>query len=156
MAGALGRISEMDIASMPPRSVLPVVDEMNATFWYSGRDGVLKLSRCQACGLWIHPASAICRRCLSRDIRPEAVSGRGTVATYTINRQPWVPDLTEPYIVALIELAEQDVLRLMSNVVNCPVESVYIGMPVEVVFLQQEDVWLPLFEPVKMSRRVAR
>ena len=142
----------MDAASQPPRTVLPVVDSSNEAFWLSGRDGVLKITHCQACGLWIHPSSAICRRCLSRDVRPDPVSGRGTVATYTINRQAWVPDLTEPYVVAIIELAEQKALHLVSNVVNCPVESVHIGMPVRVTFLQQEDVWLPLFEPLPASR----
>ena len=35
----------------------------------------------------------------------------------------------------------------MTNIVNCPVERVEIGMPVQVVFEQHDDVWFPLFEP---------
>ena len=42
---------------------------------------------------------------------------------------------------------EQPGLRLMTNIVSCPVESVRIGMRVRVVFEQREDVWIPLFEP---------
>ena len=44
-------------------------------------------------------------------------------------------------------IAEQDDLRLATNIVNCEPAGVTIGMPVRVVFEQREDVWLPLFEP---------
>ena len=37
--------------------------------------------------------------------------------------------------------------RLLSNVVDCAVGAVQIGMPVQVKFEQHEDVWLPLFAP---------
>jgi uncharacterized OB-fold protein len=76
-----------------------------------------------------------------------AVSGKGRVATYTINHKQWVPDLPVPYVLALVELAEQSDVRLPTNIVNCAPESVYIGMPVRVLFEQAEDLWIPLFEP---------
>ena len=44
-------------------------------------------------------------------------------------------------------LDEQDGLRLTSNLVNCPVDDVHIGMPVRVTFEQHDLVWFPLFEP---------
>jgi uncharacterized protein len=39
---------------------------------------------------------------------------------------------------------------LTTNIVNCPVDDVYIGMPVRVTFEAHpaEDIWLPMFEPV--------
>jgi uncharacterized OB-fold protein len=36
----------------------------------------------------------------------------------------------------------------MTNIVNCEPDEVSIGMPVQVVFEQHDDVWIPLFEPV--------
>jgi hypothetical protein len=75
------------------------------------------------------------------------VSGRATVATYTVNHQPWYPGLDPPYVVAIVEIEEQDDLRLMTNVVNCDVEEVRIGLPVQVLFEHHDDVWIPLFEP---------
>ncbi|MNZ23844.1 hypothetical protein D3C78_409730 [compost metagenome] len=51
-----------------------------------------------------------------------------------------------PYVVAIIELAEQEGLRFVSNVVGMDPQRVYIDMPVRVSFLNVEDVWLPLFE----------
>jgi len=69
------------------------------------------------------------------------------VATYTINHQPWYPGLDPPYVVAIVEIEEQPDVRLMTNVVNCEVEKVHVGMPVQVKFEQHDDVWIPLFEP---------
>lgn len=66
--------------------------------------------------------------------------------TFTINRQAWTPELAEPYVVAIIELAEQANLRLLSNIVGCDPNEVAIDMPVSVTFAQLEDVWIPLFE----------
>ena len=90
----------------------------------------------------------ICRSCLSRDLATEAVSGRATVAAFTINHQQWSPSATtERYVIAIVELPEQEGLRQTTNIVNCPVEDVYIGMPVRVVFEPLDDVAVPLFEP---------
>lgn len=80
------------------------------------------------------------------NVAPEPTSGRGRVATFTVNHQAWKPELTEHYVVAIIELDDQPGLRLFSNVVGMPPEQVRIDMPVQVRFEQHEDVWLPLFE----------
>jgi hypothetical protein len=53
-----------------------------------------------------------------------------------------------PYVVAIVELPEQSGLRLTTNIVNCQPDQVRIGMAVAVTFCEQEDVFLPLFEPV--------
>lgn len=126
---------------------LPALTRDTAPFWQGGERGLLNIHRCAACERWFHPPSPICPRCNSFDVAPQPVSGRGTVATYTINHQPWTAELAAPYVVAIIELAEQAGLRLLSNVVDCEPERVHIGMPVRVRFEQQEDVWLPLFVP---------
>jgi uncharacterized OB-fold protein len=126
---------------------LPLVTPENAHFWQGGAQGALMISHCGACGLWIHPTAPICRRCLSTDVKPEPVSGKAQVASFTINHQPWLPGLATPYVVAVVELVEQEGLRLMTNILNTPPGEVRIGMPVRVVFEQHDDVWLPLFEP---------
>lgn len=74
------------------------------------------------------------------------MSGRGTVASFTVNHQAWVPDLPVPYVVAIVELAEQPGLRFVSNIVGVTPDEVHIDMPVRVTFEQVEDVWLPLFK----------
>lgn len=89
----------------------------------------------------------MCPRCHGREISPAAVSGRGVIATFTINRHPWEIGLTDPYVIAIVSLVEQSGLNLTTNIIGCPPEAVTIGMEVVAFFEQQEDVWLPLFVP---------
>ena len=130
-----------------PFRVLPQVVAGNEHFWTGGAQGELRLLRCAACRHWIHPPAPICPRCLSRDVRPEAASGRARLATYTVNHQPWIPGFPPPYVIAIVELEEQPGLRLTTNVVDCAVPELRIGMPLRVVFEQHDDVWIPLFAP---------
>ena len=67
--------------------------------------------------------------------------------TFTINRHAWQAGLEAPFVVAIVEMEEQEGLRLTTNIVNCSVEDVFIGQSVKVLFDHREDVWLPLFEP---------
>jgi uncharacterized OB-fold protein len=132
-----------------PFRLLPRVTAANEHFWRSGREGELRFLRCMPCGTWIHPPSPRCPGCLSKDVAPQAVAGLGTVHSYTLNHQPWVPSPDHPYVIAVVELDEQPGLRLMTNVIHCPAESVHIGQRVRVVFENHgDDVWFPLFEPV--------
>ena len=132
---------------MASNLTMPVVDPSETHFWCGGKDGKLLISRCQSCSQYIHPTGPICPACLSRDIKPEAVSGRATLSTFTINYQQWLPDLDVPYVVAIVELEEQPSVRLMTNIVGCDPASVHIGMKVRVNFKQVDEIYLPLFEP---------
>lgn len=128
--------------------VLPRLDDDNTFFWTSGADGTLRFLRCTTCGYFVHPPSPICPDCLTRTLVPHAVSGRATVASFTVNHQPWMPTFDGPYVIALVEIDEQPSVRLMTNIVDCDVDEVHVGMPVEVTFEHNDDVWLPLFRPV--------
>ncbi len=134
-----------------PFRILPELTDRNRHFWQGGREGRLVLLRCQSCGYFLHPPTPVCPRDRSKNLAPEAVSGRATVASFTVNHHPWVPGVDLPYVVAIVELPEQAGLRLTTNVVRCDPESVTIGMEVTVVFEHHRDangdVWLPLFAP---------
>ncbi|MFC4944276.1 Zn-ribbon domain-containing OB-fold protein [Pseudonocardia sp. GCM10023141] len=132
-----------------PLRVPPLIGVVNERFWTGGRDGELLIQHCGACGWWNHPPSRRCRRCLAVDPKPEPVAGRGVVASFTINHQQWSPRAApDPYVIALVDLDEQLGLRLLTNIVNCPVRDVAIGQRVRVVFELLDDVAIPLFEPV--------
>lgn len=125
---------------------LPLLTPENEPFWTGGKIGKLLIGHCARCDRFFHPPSPLCARCGSTDVSPRPVSGRGRVISYTINHQRWTPDLDVPYVVAIIGLEEEDDLRLVSNIVGCPPEDVFIGMAVRVTFENVEDVWIPLFE----------
>jgi uncharacterized protein len=126
---------------------VPQVNDDNRAFWTGGRTGELRIVRCDDCGYYIHPPSPRCPRCLSDDVEPHAVSGRGRVYTFTVNQRAWSPGLEVPYVIAIVQLDEQRDLRLMTNVVGCAPGDVAIDLPVQVEFRQQGDVYVPVFRP---------
>lgn len=125
---------------------LPSLTAETAPFWQGGSKGVLNICHCEQCDRFFHPPAPLCPRCLSAEVGPRPVSGRGHVFSFTVNRQMWTPCLAVPYVVAIVELVEQRGLRFVSNIVGSPVDEIHVGMPVRVTFEQVEDVWLPLFE----------
>lgn len=139
------------MAEAPPFRILPRVTSSNEFFWTGGLYDELRFLRCQDDGYYIHPPSPICPICHGKNLAPETVSGRGTVVSYSVNYQPWMPVPELPYVVALVEIEEQDGMRLMTNTVGIPPEDVRIGLEVEVTFEHHVDdagdVWIPLFQP---------
>jgi acetyl-CoA acetyltransferase len=75
------------------------------------------------------------------------VSGRATVAGFTVNHQQWLPAFPPPYVVAVVALDEDPSVRLTTNIVGCDPADVAIGMRVRVIFEPHEELWIPLFEP---------
>jgi uncharacterized protein len=142
-------------ADGPPFRLLPRLDQDNTFFWKSGADGKLRFLRCSDCRRFVHPPAPVCPDCLRSDLRPEVVSGRGTVASFTVNHQRWMPG-GEHYVIAWVAIDEQPDIRLTTNLVAIDEDDVEIGMPVEVVFEEVGDVYLPLFTPVDPRRRRAR
>jgi uncharacterized OB-fold protein len=127
---------------------LPALDPETAFFWTAGAEGRLMISRCQACERWQHPPLPRCPSC-GGEPAPQAVSGRGRVAAFTVNQQAWLPGMAVPFVFAAVELAEQRELYVFSNVTGCPPEAVRTGLSVQVRFEQHDDVWLPMFQPVE-------
>jgi uncharacterized OB-fold protein len=142
--------STLSVSEVPFR-ILPKLTERNRSFWQGGERGELVFWRCQVCKYFIHPFQPICPMCHSKNLAPEAVSGRATVATYSVNYQAWMPGPELPYIVAIVEIVEQPSVRLTTNLVNIDPDAVTIDMPVRVIFEHHPDpdgdVWIPLFEP---------
>ncbi|MGA5466771.1 thiolase C-terminal domain-containing protein [Mycobacterium sp. NPDC050041] len=134
------------MTDIPGRPV-PQLTAQNEFFWTSGADGVLRLQQCQDCESYIHPPQPICRYCRSRKLEPSAVSGKGTIAGFTVNHRFGFPDLPPPYVVAEVAILEDPRVRLTTNIVDADPETVAIGQPVDVTFQQVADVWLPVFRP---------
>lgn len=135
-------------ANGPSIRLIPRLDQDNTFFWTSGADGLLRFLRCKDCQRFVHPPVPICPDCLGNDLEPEAVSGRATIATYTVNHQQWFPG-SEHYVIAWVAIEEQPDIRLTTNIVDVDEHEVEIGMPVKVVFEKIDDeVYLPLFTPV--------
>jgi uncharacterized OB-fold protein len=128
---------------------LPRLDSLNRDFWTGGEHGELRIMHCNDCDGYIHPPRPVCRHCLSENVAAKAVSGFGVIDTYTINHQAWHPKMEVPFVIARVALSDAPGVIITSNIIGCPVDDVDIGDEVSVVFEQQEDVFIPLFEKVK-------
>lgn len=133
----------------PPR-MIPERREHNRAFWTGGANGELLIQRCSSCSLWVSPPTSSCPDC-GGELMAQPVSGRGEVFTYTVNYHPFNPMVPPPYVIAIVQLEEQEDLRIAANIVDCEPDSVRIGMPVEVGSERQdvddESVYVPVFAP---------
>ena len=127
---------------------LPAINESNKPFWEAARRHELVVYGC-GCGA-LYSQVTECTACSHPDMGWVKVSGRGQVFTFCVYRQAFHPAWKDdiPYNVAYVKLDEGPLL--ISNIVGCANEDVYIGMPVEVVFDDMTDeVTLPKFRPVE-------
>jgi uncharacterized OB-fold protein len=130
-----------------PFRLVPRVTPENEHYWKGGAEGELRFLYCAPCDYYVHPPQPLCPLCLKKELQVRAVSGRATLLTYTINHQPWIPGFDPPYVVAIVEIEEQEGLRITTNLVNCSFDDVAIGMSVRACFEEYDEVWLPMFEP---------
>ena len=128
---------------------LPRIDEVSRSYWEATKRHELVLQKCQECGHCRYPPGEICPSCLSDRLKWVKTSGRGIVYTWTVFHQLYHPAFEQeiPYAVVAVELDEGP--RLLTNLVDCKVEAITMGMPVEVIFDDVTDeITLPKFRPV--------
>jgi hypothetical protein len=127
----------------------PIPDRDDAFFWQGTREGKLLIQRCGECGTLRHPPTPMCGHCGSLDLDVLEASGRGTIHSWVVSHHPTQPD-AEPRIVVLLDLEEGT--RLVSNLIDTPLDAVETGQAVEVCFVEHDTtdgatVVLPQFRP---------
>jgi uncharacterized OB-fold protein len=137
------------VSSGGPRKASPVATPDTEPYWVGVAQDRLMMQRCLACNRYYFYPRDICPRCLSRDVRWEQMSGRGTLYSYVICHRP-APGFADdvPYALALVDLEEGP--RMMTNLVGVPLDPsrIELDMPVTVVFETRGDgVRLPQFRP---------
>ena len=127
---------------------LPDIRNAGRRYWLAAAEGVLVLPKCNRCQHIFWYPRAHCPSCGSDALEWVRSSGRGTVYTFTVVRLSNDPFFKTrvPYVVGMVELQEGP--KLMSNIVECAIEDVHIGMPVSVLFEGVgEGIAIPLFRP---------
>ena len=110
-------------------------------FWEAAVEGRLLVKACRACGRAHWYPKVVCPFCHSVDLEWREASGRGTIYTYSVMRRVEVP-----YVLAYVTLEEGP--TLMTNIVDCDVDSVRIGQAVQVRFRQApQGRTVPVFAP---------
>jgi uncharacterized OB-fold protein len=116
---------------------LPVPDDSSAAFWSAAAEHVLTVARCGRCGRLTMPPDVVCPHCQSSAPAFEftPVSGRGTVRSWTVVRQAFLPGFDElPFMLVDVELIEQADLRLIGRLLDGVDVDLHVGDSVVVGF----------------------
>jgi hypothetical protein len=135
---------------MPASLARLAPDAWTEPFWLAAREHRLVAPRCKECGAFRMPPAPYCWQCRTQAVDWVALSGRGSVYTFSVARQALVPLLREavPYVVAVVELDDAPGLRLVANVIDVDPAQMRIGMPVRVVWDDvDEATTIPRFVP---------
>jgi uncharacterized OB-fold protein len=113
---------------------LPKVTAVSAPFWDGLKNEKLLVQKCMSCGNVQHPAMPHCVSCWKEDLEWVEHSGTGEIYSYSVCHWPTIPAFKQdaPYVVAIIEL--QDGIRINSNIVDCKLDDLRVGMPVTAIF----------------------
>ncbi|PBC43087.1 hypothetical protein CJ178_17185 [Rhodococcus sp. ACPA4] len=147
-------MTESEAAGHVAGKPIPRADENSAGYWAAAREHRLAIQHCPACELLIHTPVGTCPGCDNTDLRYQNVSGRGTLYSFAVIHDAPAPAFANmlPYIVGVIELEEQDRLFMIANILDTPIDSVKIGMPMEVTFENlTPDCELPQFRPAHVD-----
>lgn len=126
---------------------LPELTAENTAFWTGGERGELMIAFCQDCSKAIHPPQLLCPACHSQAVAPRAVAGTGTVYTFTVNHQPWLPGMKVPFALAVVDLDDAPGVRVTAPVVTGDPASVRIGQAMRIGFEPRGNIWLPQWYP---------
>ncbi len=133
---------------MPYDKPLPTPTALSEPFWEGTKQHKLLLQRCRACGAFRWTPQYLCRDCYAEEYDWVETSGRGKVYSYTLIHRAQTPAFTEvPYCEAVVQLDEGPLM--LTDIEGCPVETVYVDMPVKVHFEDATDeITLYKFYPV--------
>lgn len=115
-------------------------DAWTQPFWDAAAQHRLVGASCAECGAFRMPPTPFCPHCHSQRLNWVELLGSGTVYSYSVVDRAIIPGMDDclPYITAVIELDGAGGTRLISNVVDIPVEAVRVGLKVRVVW---DDDW---------------
>jgi uncharacterized OB-fold protein len=100
------------------------------------------VKKCGACGKAHHYPRTLCPFCFSDDVAWHDAKGTGTIYSYSVMRR----GSPVPYCIAYVALAEG--VTMLTNIVDCDLDTVRIGQAVKVTFKKSErGVAMPMFTP---------
>jgi len=125
----------------------PFAESFEEGFWEAVKRRELVFQRCGSCGTWHHPPRPMCHKCKSYDLKWEKSTGKGKIYSWVTFTREVNPLYMVPFEVVLVEMDDEAGVRFISNMIDCKSEEIYIGMPVELDFIDVTDEQpLPVFK----------
>lgn len=104
-----------------------IVDAATQPYWSAAKEGVLKIKRCTACSKVHFYPRALCPYCMGETEWIDA-SGNGVIYSVTVTRR--VGPI--PFALAYVRLDEG--VTMLTNIVDCDLDTLRIGDRVKVCF----------------------
>jgi len=120
----------------------PQLNEGDAPYFDAANERRLAIKYCNACGKYHHYPRALCPFCFSDRTEWKTAKGTGTIYTYSISRSSG----PVPYAIAYVTLDEGP--SMMTNIVDCDLDTIRCGQKVTVTFKPDEEGRsIPMFRP---------
>ncbi|MBC7702655.1 MAG: OB-fold domain-containing protein [Rhodoferax sp.] len=125
-----------------PRTLAqPIVDSSTEEYWNAAKQGVLRIRRCTACHRLHWYPRPVCPFCMG-DTEWIDAAGEGTIYSVSVTRKAG----PVAYALSYVTLAEG--VTLLTNIVDCDLDTLHIGQQVRVVFVEAEGGYkIPMFTP---------
>ncbi len=101
---------------------------------------------CPKCNAQFFPPREVCTECGEHNLEKHYFEGKGKIVTFTVIRTPIsdpegenidVPAREIPYVLALVKLNQGPILT--TQIVDCDIEGIGIGMDVSLVFRKIQE-----------------
>ena len=102
-------------------------------YFAAAAEGKLLLKRCTDCGRFHFYPRALCPFCFSECLEWTQAKGIGEIYSYSVTRG----GVPVPYAIAYVSLDEG--VRMLTNLVDCDLDTLHIGQRVRVVFKATSD-----------------
>lgn len=137
------------MAELHPDYPLPDLDDpIMRPFWDGARDRTLMLQRDRRTGTMHWPPKPLYWN--GGELEWFAASGKGTIYTYVVGYEPFLPAFQRMLPHIMVVVATQEGPRIVGHMVSCKPEEMSFGMNVRVAFKDLTDrVTLPVWEPVR-------
>lgn len=125
------------IAKRPPDGAFTLAtDRWTQPFWDAAAQQRLTCAQCGECGRFRMPPTPFCPRCRSQAVEWPTLPGTGVLYSYTIVERATLPGTedTIPYVPAVVTLDGASGRRIVTNIVDSPIDALRIDAPVNVVF----------------------
>jgi uncharacterized OB-fold protein len=121
----------------------PALNPGDQPYFDAAKEGKLMLKKCNACGEHHHYPRALCPFCFSEKVEWVQAKGTGEIYTYSVTRRGG----PTPYCIAYVTLDEG--VKMMTNIVDCDLDTIKVGQKVQVAFKQTEGGFaMPVFVPM--------
>ena len=136
-----------------------ISDELVAGYFAGAAAGEVRIPRCSACERWCWYPEAACPACGAALIWT-ATSGRATLFSWAVVWRAFLPAFADivPFVTALVALAEDPRVRLVTMIIDVSPEALAAEMPLEAVFrplrfptVPDREVIVPMFRPIGLG-----